>query len=80
MLSFRLYIYITIFDNGVGFAEVDKRKMLTPYFTTKKNGSGLGLSIVSKIISDHNGLIDFLTVNDGAKVKITIPKTQWMKF
>jgi two-component system nitrogen regulation sensor histidine kinase NtrY len=70
------YIYIIVADTGAGFNQVDPKKMLTPYFTTKKNGSGLGLAIVSKIISDHNGLIDFLTVNDGAKVKITIPKTQ----
>ena len=32
------YIYVTIIDNGVGFDQVDKTKMLTPYFTTKKNG------------------------------------------
>ena len=70
------YIYIIVADTGAGFNHADKKKMLTPYFTTKKNGSGLGLAIVSKIITDHNGLIDFLTVNDGAKVKITIPKTQ----
>ena len=32
------YIYVTIVDNGVGFEKVDKIKMLTPYFTTKKKG------------------------------------------
>ena len=41
------YIYVTIIDNGVGFEQVNKKKMLTPYFTTKKNGTGLGLAIVS---------------------------------
>ena len=40
----------------------------------KKNGSGLGLSIVVKIINDHNGTIDFLNYNKGAKIKITFPK------
>ena len=53
------YIYVTIIDNGVGLEHVDKKKMLTPYFTTKKNGTGLGLAVVSKIISDHNGVILF---------------------
>ena len=48
--------------------------MLTPYFTTKKKGSGLGLAIVTKIISDHNGTILFNSINDGAKVEITLPK------
>ena len=68
------YIYVTIIDNGVGFEQVDKTKMITPYFTTKKKGTGLGLAIVSKIISDHNGSILFDSIKDGAKVEITIPK------
>ena len=51
------YIYVTIIDNGVGFEQVDKTKMLTPYYTTKKKGTGLGLAIVTKVISDHNGTI-----------------------
>ena len=68
------YIYVTIKDNGVGFDRVDKKKMLTPYFTTKKNGTGLGLAIVTKIISDHNSLILFHSIKNGAKVEISIPK------
>ncbi len=68
------YIYVTIVDNGVGFDHVDKKKMLTPYFTTKKKGTGLGLSIVSKVISDHNSTILFNSIRDGAKVEIVIPK------
>ena len=68
------YIYVIITDNGRGFSQMNKKKMLTPYFTTKKNGSGLGLAIVSKIITDHNGLIDFIMLNDGAQVKVSIPK------
>ena len=68
------YIYVVIVDNGVGFERVDKAKMLTPYFTTKKNGTGLGLAVVTKIISDHNSLITFNSIEDGAKVEITIPK------
>ena len=68
------YIYVTIVDNGVGFDQVDKTKMLTPYFTTKKKGTGLGLAIVSKIISDHNSTILFNSIKDGAKVEIIIPK------
>jgi two-component system, NtrC family, nitrogen regulation sensor histidine kinase NtrY len=68
------YIYVTIIDNGVGLDQVDKTKMLTPYFTTKKKGTGLGLAIVTKIITDHNSLISFNSIKDGAKVEITFSK------
>ena len=68
------YIYVTVVDNGMGFDEENKKKMITPYFTTKKKGTGLGLSIVTKIISDHNSTILFNSIKDGAKVEITIPK------
>tara|TARA_Y100000590_G_scaffold467881_1_gene648401 strand:+ start:1015 stop:2790 length:1776 start_codon:yes stop_codon:yes gene_type:complete len=68
------YIYITVVDNGMGFDQVNKEKMLTPYFTTKKKGTGLGLAIVSKIVSDHNSTILFNSIKDGAKVEIIIPK------
>ncbi len=70
----RDYIYVTISDNGIGFSGVDKEKMLTPYFTTKKNGTGLGLAVVTKIINDHNSTITFNTIKNGAKVDITLPK------
>ena len=61
-------------SNGVGFNQVDKAKMLTPYFTTKKKGTGLGLAIVSKIISEHKSTIAFNTIEEGAKVEIIMPK------
>ncbi len=68
------YIYVKIIDNGMGFDHVDKDKMLTPYFTTKKKGTGLGLAVVSKIISDHNSEILFNSIKNGAKAEIKIPK------
>ena len=68
------YIYVTTKDNGIGFDRVDKNKMITPYFTTKKKGTGLGLAVVTKVISDHKGTILFNSIDDGAMVKITLPK------
>ncbi len=67
------YIEILIIDNGTGFRNKNLSDVTKPYFTTKKNGSGLGLSIVVKIINDHNGTIDFMNYNNGAKIKITFP-------
>ena len=60
------------FDQAL--SEINKKKMVTPYYTTKKMGTGLGLSIVTKIISDHNSTILFNSIKDGAKVEIAIPK------
>ena len=68
------YIYVTIVDNGVGFEQIDKSKMITPYYTTKKKGTGLGLAIVTKVISDHNSTILFNSIKNGAKVEILFPK------
>ncbi len=68
------YIEILIIDNGKGFNIKNLSEISKPYFTTKKNGSGLGLSIVGKIINDHNGIIEFLNYKKGAKIKIVFPK------
>ena len=70
------YFLITVFDNGIGFKDTGNNDIDDPYFTTKKNGSGLGLSIVSKIIHEHNGQIFYDNRNDesGAFVTITLPK------
>ena len=65
-------IKLTLLDNGIGFDQFknDIKKIINPYFTTKKNGTGLGLSIVNKIINDHNGELLFLPISNGAKVEI----------
>ena len=68
------YINVNIIDHGVGFTSKSEKDLIKPYFTTKQNGSGLGLSIVNKIINDHNGSIKFLNYKDGAKIEILLPK------
>jgi len=70
------FYFLTIVDNGVGFKEPGKFKHNDPYFSTKKDGSGLGLSIVSKIVHEHNGQIFYENRKDenGAYVIITLPK------
>ena len=70
------HIKISILDNGIGFGIFAEniKDILNPYFTTKKNGTGLGLSIVSKIINDHSGKIEFINLDEGAKIKIDFIK------
>ena len=68
------YIIIRLTDNGTGIT--DAKKAMTPYFTTKKTGTGLGLPIVTKIINEHLGnfSIKNKTNGTGTVVKISFPK------
>ncbi len=68
------YIRFNITDNGTGFSENNLKNILKPYFTTKTKGSGLGLSIVNKIINDHNGTINFIPIKNGAQISIRFIK------
>jgi two-component system nitrogen regulation sensor histidine kinase NtrY len=67
-------VRLEITDNGVGISDEDKTRLFEPYFSTKKTGMGLGLTIVSTIVADHNGMI---RVQDnrprGAKFVIELP-------
>ena len=69
------YIVIKLNDNGTGIPNT--KKVMTPYFTTKIKGTGLGLPIVSKIINDHSGEFIIKNKKDGKGVTIDIsfPKT-----
>ena len=68
------YIEFILTDNGTGFTEENFKNILKPYFTTKLKGSGLGLSIVNKIINDHEGTIKFEKQNVGAKIIVKFSK------
>ena len=54
-----LYWRIMITDTGQGIAHDVKDLIFNPYFTTKEGGTGLGLPIVERIITDHKGIIWF---------------------
>jgi two-component system, NtrC family, nitrogen regulation sensor histidine kinase NtrY len=65
---------IEVADNGSGVSPRDRDRLFEPYFSRKAGGTGLGLTIVSTIISDHNG---FIRVKDnpggGAKFILELP-------
>ena len=50
-------VFLTIADTGIGMDEEEQERIFSPYFTTKKSGTGLGLYIAQKIIKDHGGKI-----------------------
>ena len=68
------YIFCRLKDNGPGIT--DAKKAMTPYFTTKKTGTGLGLPIVTKIINEHSGNITVKNKKkeNGIIIDISLPK------
>ena len=66
-------IVITVSDNGSGIPEENRSKIFDLYFTSKKEGNGLGLSISQKIISQHKGSIEFTSSGEGTTFKINLP-------
>lgn len=67
-------VLFRVIDQGVGIAREDIDQVVTPFFTTKEKGTGLGLTISSKIIEEHGGAIKISSsVNHGTTVEISLP-------
>ncbi|MHB8789911.1 MAG: hybrid sensor histidine kinase/response regulator [Desulfobulbaceae bacterium] len=73
----RDFVEITIVDQGPGISPEIIDKLFDPYFTTKKKGSGLGLSICHSIVSQHRGTIVVASVpGEGATFTIRLPASR----
>jgi two-component system nitrogen regulation sensor histidine kinase GlnL len=66
-------IRIEIHDTGPGIPENLRKRILDPYFTTKSDGTGMGLAMCDKIIRQHNGSLDFSSSQHGSVFVITLP-------
>ena len=67
-------ILIQCQDNGCGIPTEIVDKLYEPFFTTKENGTGLGLAVSKRIIEAHNGTIDITSDHtNGTIVSITLP-------
>lgn len=67
-------IIITISDNGIGMDKETLSKVYEAFYTTKKCGTGLGVSLSKEIIEGHKGKIEYTSkLNYGTNVKITLP-------
>jgi len=54
-----LPLMVSVADNGAGIPEDLREHLFDPFVTTKRNGTGLGLALVAKVIGDHGGVIEF---------------------
>lgn len=67
-------IVLSIKDNGLGMDEEEKNMIFTPYFTTKKGGTGLGLFIARQIFKDHMAEIEVVSQKgSGTEFRIRFP-------
>lgn len=67
-------VRVVIEDSGPGIPPEQLPKIFLPFFTTKSNGTGLGLSLVQKAVLAHNGRIEVQNVDvHGARFTITLP-------
>jgi len=65
------HIQIQVIDNGSGIADEELEKLGSPFFTTKKNGTGLGLTICKRIVKKHKGTFT-IESNEGKGTIVTL--------
>ncbi len=71
------YVKISISDHGIGISPEYLTKIFDPYFTTKKRGTGLGLTTAYSIIKNHGGKIEVSSqVGEGTTFTIYLPAAQ----
>jgi signal transduction histidine kinase len=66
-------VEISISDTGPGISPELREQIFNPFFTTKKSGVGLGLSIVSKVVDEHHGAITLAPAPTGACFVLFLP-------
>ena len=70
-------IRIDIADTGAGISEENLPRIFEPYFSTKKDGTGLGLTVLFKVVQEHNGEVSVKSrEGKGTVFTITLPKPQ----
>ncbi|WP_130431114.1 sensor histidine kinase [Rivibacter subsaxonicus] len=73
------FIEFSIADRGPGIAPEVAERLFTPFFTTKREGMGLGLSLCRTVVEQHGGALDFDTPRDaggvpaGSRFRFTLP-------
>ena len=67
-------IVVKITDSGLGMTKTTMKKLFTPFFTTKKRGTGLGMAVSLKIVENHHGKIKVTSEeNIGTVIRVFLP-------
>ncbi|MTI14707.1 hybrid sensor histidine kinase/response regulator [Sansalvadorimonas verongulae] len=68
------FVKVRVIDRGYGLADDAEEKMFTPFYTTKSDGMGIGLSVCQSIIQTHGGVLSFeRNPEGGAILWFTVP-------
>jgi two-component system sensor kinase FixL len=71
--SDRYSVEVAVIDNGIGIPAGVHDQIFKPFFTTKQNGTGLGLASTRAIVEMHEGSIGFKSGDEGSKFWFTLP-------
>jgi signal transduction histidine kinase len=68
------YLNVSVCDDGAGIAPAQQQRLFQPYFTTKKNGTGLGLFVTRQLIAEHGGEVSFTSApGTGTEFLVRLP-------
>jgi two-component system nitrogen regulation sensor histidine kinase GlnL len=68
------FLSVEIEDSGPGIAPEDCERVFTPFFTTKSNGTGLGLAVTEHLVAQHGGTIDIESeLGRGTRIRVRLP-------
>ncbi|HYM18302.1 MAG TPA: ATP-binding protein, partial [Micropepsaceae bacterium] len=66
------HVELSITDSGPGLSSDELKRLFQPFFTTKKHGLGLGLSICSTIVTSHHGRLTLSNASGGGAIAIVL--------
>ena len=66
-------VHLCVTDDGPGIADEIRARLFEPFFTTRSNGTGLGLAVVKAVARAHDGRVDFTTSELGTSFSVQLP-------
>jgi two-component system, LuxR family, sensor histidine kinase DctS len=67
------WVEFSVVDAGGGIAPEVAQRLFTPFFTTRSEGMGLGLSLCRTVVEQHGGALDFVNLASGTEFRFTLP-------